>query len=48
MYLLFRYHNVMPSIFQKMGPGERQILKNFMYYEIEEKIKEAKEVSRSI
>ncbi len=40
MYLLFRYHNIMPSRFYKMGYGEREIVRSMMHYEIEQRKKE--------
>lgn len=35
MYLLFRYHHVMPSQYQEMGFGERKVVSAFMHYEVE-------------
>lgn len=46
MYLLFRYHDILPSSYQEMGFGERIVVKAFMHYEIEQRnaeIEKAKE-----
>lgn len=40
MYLLFRYHNIMPKKFYKMGYGEREIVRSMMHYEMEQRQKE--------
>lgn len=40
MYLLFRYHGIMPGQFYKMGFGEKQIVRSMMIYEIKQRIKE--------
>lgn len=42
MYLLFRYHNIKPSAYYNMGYGERAVMRAFVRYEMEEKIKELK------
>lgn len=39
MYLLFRYHNIMPKEFYEMGYGERVIVRSMMHYEIEQREK---------
>lgn len=46
MYLLFRYHDILPSQYKDMGFGERTVIKAFMHYEIEQRnaaIENAKE-----
>lgn len=46
MYLLFRYHHVLPGQYHDLGYGERTVLKAFMHYEIEQRnaaIEKAKE-----
>ena len=40
MYLLFRYHDIMPSQWHDMGYGERTILKGFIRKEMEDRQKE--------
>lgn len=40
MYLLFRYHHVLPKTYYDMLPGERIVTEAFMNYEIEERIEE--------
>ena len=35
MYLLFRYHHILPSQCKNMGFGELQVIKAFMHYQIE-------------
>ena len=40
MYLLFRYHHVMPSQYYDMGFGERKVVSVFMHYEVEKKNEE--------
>lgn len=40
MYLLFRYHHILPSIFFEMGLGEKTVLRAFMRYQMEQ-LKEA-------
>lgn len=39
-YYLFRFHNIKPIEFLKMGKNEKKILYAFMRYEIEQRIKE--------
>ena len=36
MYYLFKYHHITPMEFYNMGYGEKQILKEFMHYEIDQ------------
>lgn len=45
MYYLFKYHNIKPMEFMKMGNGEKQILRDFMHYEIDQMNEEAKSLS---
>ena len=42
MYLLFRYHNIMPGQYRDMGYGEKQVVRAFMHYEIEKRNEELK------
>ncbi len=35
MYLLFRYHHILPSQFNEMGFGEQTVVKAFMHYQVE-------------
>ncbi len=42
MYLLFRYKNMIPSDYKKLGHGEKQIIRQFMYQQIEDTSKEYK------
>lgn len=37
MYLLFSYHHMTPMQYYDMGYGEKQVIKAFVHYEIEEK-----------
>lgn len=43
MYLLFRWHNLMPEDYDAKGMGEKIILRAFIHKEIEERKKENKE-----
>ena len=36
MYLLFRFHNILPSQYRDIGYGERIVLQAFMDYQLEE------------
>lgn len=40
MYLAFRFHHMKPSEFYEMGYGERQVLRAFLHYEIEQRNRE--------
>lgn len=40
MYLLFRYHDILPSTWDNMGYGERTVLKGFIRKEMEDRQKE--------
>ena len=40
MYLLFRYHDILPSKWINMGYGERTVLKTFIRKEMEDRKKE--------
>lgn len=42
MYYLFKYHHVMPMQFNNMGNGEKQIVRAFMHYEIDQMNEEYK------
>jgi hypothetical protein len=39
-YYLFRFHNINPIEFQKMGQNEKKVLYAFMRYELNQRIKE--------
>ena len=39
-YYLFRFHNINPKDFMKMGRNEKKILYAFMRYEMEERAKD--------
>lgn len=43
MYLAFRFHGILPSRYMEIGYGERQVLRAFLHYEIEERNKAAGE-----
>ncbi len=40
MYLLFRDHNMRPSTVYDMKPGEKEVIRAFISYELEEKKRE--------
>jgi hypothetical protein len=40
MYLLFREHHILPSVYCDMKPGERVVLRAFTRYEMDERKKE--------
>lgn len=40
MYLLFRYHHILPSAYFEMGIGEKTVLRAFMHYQMKQ-LKEA-------
>lgn len=44
MYLLFRYHNMKPSEYYRMGYGEKQVMRAFMHYEAEKRKEEADKI----
>lgn len=43
MYLLFRYHDITPAQYYQMGYGEQRVIHAFMTYEVEQRMKEARE-----
>lgn len=43
MYLAFRFHGILPSRYMETGYGERQVLRAFLHYEVEDRNKEAGE-----
>lgn len=45
MYMLFARHNIKPSDWYKMGPGEQIILRAFILKELEEEDKLHKEIT---
>lgn len=46
MYYLFKYHNIKPMEFMKMGEGEKQVIRAFMHYEIDQMNKESKSLQK--
>lgn len=46
MYLLFRYHSILPSTYNQMGIGEKKVIKSLMIYELEQKAKELEALSK--
>lgn len=46
MYLLFRYHHIMPSQYHEMGFGERRVVSAFMHYEIEKRNEEIEKLNK--
>ena len=46
MYLLFRYHHMMPADYFNKRPGEKKVIAAFMHHEIEERNKEANELNK--
>ncbi len=48
MYLLFRYKNMLPSVFFERKYGEKKIIRAFMDYEIYERNEEAKAMEGGI
>ncbi|MDY4028103.1 MAG: hypothetical protein SOY46_02410 [Butyrivibrio crossotus] len=46
MYLLFRFHNIMPMKYHQMGYGERQIVRAFMHQEIDDRNKEIESIEK--
>ena len=42
MYLLFRYHDILPSKVKNMGRGEKTVLKAFISQEIKDRNEELK------
>lgn len=46
MYLLFRYHNIPPGQYYRMGYGEKKVIAAFMRYEIEKRNEEIKDLER--
>ena len=47
MYLLFRYHHVLPSTYQNMGLGERTVVKAFMHYQVEKMNEEMEKIGET-
>ena len=37
MYLLFRYHGILPSRIFSMGFGEKTVVRAFMHYELDQR-----------
>ena len=47
MYLLFRYHDILPSRYYSMGLGEKMILRAFMHFEVEERNEEVSAIEKA-
>ena len=45
MYLLFRYHHILPSQFIEMGYGERNVMKAFMHFQVEKTSEELEKIN---
>lgn len=45
MYLLFAYHHVLPSVYYNMEPGEQEVVRAFMHYQIERMNEETEEMT---
>lgn len=45
MYLLFRYHSIMPNDYFNRKAGEKKIIAAFMHHEIDDRNKEADEIN---
>lgn len=48
MYLLFRFHHILPSQYYGMGFGERTTLKAFIHYEVEKRNEEMEKINESV
>jgi hypothetical protein len=48
MYLLFRYHNILPSQVYAMGYGEYMVTRAFMHYEVEARNKEIDSINSMV
>ncbi|CDS84755.1 TPA: hypothetical protein UL600_002193 [Clostridioides difficile] len=48
MYLMFRYHDMMPADFFKLKYGEKHVIRAFMYQEIDERIEEIKSFGKGM
>lgn len=46
MYILFRYHNILPGQYFELPYGERLVLRAFAHYEIEQKNKEIEKLNK--
>lgn len=47
MYLLFRFHHILPNQIRDMGLGEKTVLRAFMHYEIEQRNEEIKKIKEA-
>ncbi len=45
MYLLFRFHGILPSAYINMGYGERTVTRAFMRYEIAQRNEEIEAIN---
>lgn len=45
MYLLFRYKNITPSEYYRMGKGEKTVLRAFMEVEIKDRREKDKDMA---
>ena len=48
MYLLFRYHDILPSRIFAMGMGEKIVLRAFMHYEIDKRNEEIEAMNNAM
>lgn len=48
MYLLFRYHHILPSQYYEMGFGERAVVGAFMHFEVEKRNEEVARLNDSM
>lgn len=47
MYLLFRYHHIMPSQWKALEDGEKAVVKAFMHYQVEKLNEEIEKMKKS-
>lgn len=48
MYLLFRYHNILPSQVNAMGYGEYVVTRAFMHFEVDSRNKEIESINKMV
>lgn len=44
MYFVYRFHHMLPSTYNNLPIGEKQVLNAFVSYEIDKRIEEAESV----
>lgn len=47
MYFVYRFHHMLPSTYNNLPIGEKQVLNAFVSYEIDKRIEEAESVKGS-